>query len=158
LPLDHDVRVEELLEHREAADLDFLAGAFLACDEIGAHLLDRAAHPRDLVGRKHVLAHQKAVSIVLLALARGEPARHAALFATTTIRLYSHSSRAASARLTRRIGAREMRRGSRGGFMSSVATMVPAAQRAERLFYLSMALAIAASVLLGFARSVFLRA
>jgi hypothetical protein len=41
--------------------------------------------------------------------------------------------------------------------MSSVATM-PAAQRAERLFYLSMALAIAASVLLGFARSVFLRA
>jgi uncharacterized membrane protein SirB2 len=42
--------------------------------------------------------------------------------------------------------------------MSSVATAVPTAQRAERLFYLSMAVAIAASVLLGFARSVFLRA
>ena len=51
-------------------------------------------------------------------------------------------------------------RGVRGGAsgMSSVATTMRTAQRAERLFYLSMAVAIAASVFLGFARSVFLRA
>jgi hypothetical protein len=41
--------------------------------------------------------------------------------------------------------------------MSAIAMPVPSAQRAERHFYLAMAIAIAATVLLGFARTVFLR-
>jgi len=41
--------------------------------------------------------------------------------------------------------------------MSSTAMAMPSARSAERRFYLAMAIAIAASVVLGFARSVFLR-
>ena len=41
--------------------------------------------------------------------------------------------------------------------MTAIAAATPSANRAERHFYLAMAMAIAATVLLGFARTVFLR-